>query len=77
MRTKLLAAVIFVALTAPASAETCEALILKVDKAIQESQAGSDVKDKAQRLRDEGEEQRATGGQCETPLMQALQLLGK
>jgi hypothetical protein len=77
MRTKLLAAAIFVALTAPASAATCEYLILEVDKAIQESKASADVKDKAQRLRDEGEEQRVTGGQCETPLMQALQLLGK
>ena len=61
----------------PASAETCEALILKVDKAIEESQASSDVKDKAMRLRDEGEQQRATGGQCETPLLQALQMLGQ
>lgn len=69
MRTKLLAAAIFVALTAPASAESCEALILKVDKAIEESQASSDVKDKAMRLRDEGEQQRVTGGQCETPLV--------
>ncbi len=77
MRTKLLAVAIFVALTSPASAETCEALILQVDKAIEESKAGSDVKDEAMRLRDKGEEQRVTGGQCETPLMQALQLLGK
>ena len=77
MRTKLLAAAIFVALTSPASAETCEALILQVDKAIEDSQASQEKKDEAQRLRDEGETQRVTGGQCETPLMQALQLLGK
>lgn len=77
MKLKIAAAALVLMFATPVSAETCEALILQVDKAIEESQAGSDVKDKAMRLRDEGEQQRETGGQCETPLMQALQLLSK
>ena len=49
----------------------------RIHKAIEESQASQETRDEAQRLRDEGEVQRKTAGQCETPLMQALELLGK
>ncbi len=76
MRLKIAAAALFVMFATPASAETCEALLLKVDKAIEEAQASSETKDQAMRLRDEGERQRADGGDCPA-LRQALQLLGE
>ena len=77
MKLKIAALAVFLLVPTQASAETCEALILQVDKAIEETQASQETKDEAQRLRDEGEVQRKTAGQCETPLMQALELLGK
>ena len=60
----------------PASAQTCEALLQQVNKALEESRASADKKEQAQKLRDEGETQRKTGGDCQTPLSQALQVLG-
>ena len=38
-----------------ASAETCESLLLKVNKALEESTVSSDKKEEAQKLRNEAE----------------------
>ena len=50
--------------------------MMKVDKALETTNASKETKEKAQRLRDEGERQRADGGDCPA-LQQALQLLGR
>ena len=47
MRLKIAAALLFVICTTPASAETCEALNLKVDKALETSKASKEQKEKA------------------------------
>ena len=60
----------------PAGAQTCEALLQQVNEALEESQAAAEQKEQAQKLRDEAETQKKTGGDCQTPLSQALQILG-
>jgi len=77
MKLKIIMVSTFVMLATPAAAETCEALLLKVDAALEGSQVNSEKKEQAQKLRDEGTVQKKTGGDCETPLMEALQLLKK
>jgi hypothetical protein len=66
-----------VILATPAAAETCEALLIKVEAAMKSSQATAEKKEQAQKLRDEGTVQRSTGGDCVPPLLEALQLLKK
>jgi hypothetical protein len=77
MKFRILASVLFVMLITPARADTCLDLMFKIDKALETAQVSSEKKQQAQELRDQGEIQRQTGGDCETPLLQALQLLGE
>ena len=76
MKRLTIAAFIFAFTSFSANAETCESLLLKVNKALEESSASAEQKEKAQKLRDEGEVQKRTGGDCQTPLAQALAMLG-
>ncbi len=74
---KLAIAAAILALTSfSAGAETCESLLLKVDKALEESKVSAEQKDKARKIRDQGIVQKNTGGDCQTPLAEALAMLG-
>ncbi len=76
MRPKIPFAALILMLTSPVSAETCLALMMKVNRVLETTNASKETKDKAQHLRDEGKRQRADGGDCPA-LRQALQRLGK
>jgi hypothetical protein len=54
-----------VILATPAAAETCEALLIKVEAAMESSQATAEKKEQAQKLRDEGTVQRVLSDECE------------
>lgn len=77
MKLKIAAALLLVISTTPASTESYEALVLKVDKALETTKVNSKEKEWALCLCDEGETLRASRGDCENALLQALKLLGE
>jgi hypothetical protein len=66
----------FVLLDSPAVAQDCDAMIEEIDELLRTSDLSQEQKDQVMQLRDQGEgENTRAGGDCTTPLSEALNIL--